>query len=126
MRTLSRTDGNAYGRRCCVGYKRDLPSERFEVSEHDRCPQASDFASSSLVAALREDISSEVSKIAVPTLVLAGELDKLDSVEQHKREVVARISQAEFASVKSSGHLIPIDESTQLSKLIGSFVPRLS
>ena len=73
-------------------------------------------------ASILEDISSEISKINVPTLVLAGELDQLDSVEQHKREVVARILNARFAIVKRSGHLIPIDEPVQLAKEIASFV----
>lgn len=77
-------------------------------------------------ASILEDISSEVSKINVPTLVLAGELDQLDSVEQHKREVVARIANAQFAIVKGSGHLIPIDEPVQLAKEIASFVTSLA
>ena len=77
-------------------------------------------------ASIREDISSEISKINVPTLVLAGELDQLDSVEQHKREVVARISNAQFTIVKGSGHLIPIDEPVQLAKEIASFVTPLA
>ena len=50
------------------------------------------------MASILEDISSEVSKISVPTLVLAGELDKLDSIEQHEREVVARIPNARFGN----------------------------
>jgi pimeloyl-ACP methyl ester carboxylesterase len=53
-----------------------------------------------------QDISSEVSKIDVPTLVLAGELDQLDLIEQHKREVVAPIPNAQFDVIKGSGHLI--------------------
>jgi len=77
-------------------------------------------------AAILEDISSEISKINVPTLVLAGELDQLDSIEQHKREVVARIPNAQFAIIKGSGHLIPIDEPVQLAKEIASFVTSLA
>jgi pimeloyl-ACP methyl ester carboxylesterase len=77
-------------------------------------------------ASILEDISSEVSKIDVPTLVLAGELDRLDSIEQHKREVVARIPNAQFAIVKGSGHLIPIDEPVQLAKEIAGFVTPLA
>ena len=73
-------------------------------------------------ASILEDISFEVSKINVPTLILAGELDQLDSVEQHKREVVARIANARLAIIKGSGHLIPIDEPVQLAKEIASFV----
>ncbi len=77
-------------------------------------------------ASILEDISSEVSKISVPTLVLAGELDQLDSIEQHKREVVARIPNARFEIVKGSGHLIPIDEPLQLAKEIASFMSLLA
>ena len=75
-------------------------------------------------SSILDDISAEVGRIDVPTLVLAGDLDQLDSVEQHKREVVSRIPNAEFAIIKGSGHLIPIDEPIQLAKQIASFVAR--
>jgi pimeloyl-ACP methyl ester carboxylesterase len=71
-----------------------------------------------------EDISSEVSKISVPTLVLPGELDRIDSIEQHKREVFARIPNARLEIIKGSGHLIPIDEPVQLANAITRFVER--
>jgi pimeloyl-ACP methyl ester carboxylesterase len=77
-------------------------------------------------ASILEDISAEVPRINVPTLVLAGELDQLDSVEQHKREVVARIPNAQFAIIEGSGHLVPIDEPVQLAKEIASFVNPLA
>jgi pimeloyl-ACP methyl ester carboxylesterase len=73
-------------------------------------------------ASILEDISSEVSKISVPTLVLAGELDRVDSMEQHRREVVARIPNARFEIIQGSGHLIPIDEPVQLANAIEQFV----
>lgn len=76
-------------------------------------------------ASILEDISSEVPKISVPTLVLAGELDQLDSVEQHKREVVARIPNARFEIIEGSGHLIPIDEPEQLARYIAAFASSL-
>lgn len=73
-----------------------------------------------------EDISSEVAKIAVPTLVLAGELDRLDSIEQHQTEVVARIPGARFKVVENSGHLMPIDEPQALAGEIAAFVSSLA
>jgi pimeloyl-ACP methyl ester carboxylesterase len=76
-------------------------------------------------ASILEDISSEISKISVPTLVLAGELDQVDSIDQHKHEVVARNPNARFAIIKGSGHLIPIDEPVQLANAIGQFVAAL-
>ncbi|AXC13628.1 putative hydrolase [Acidisarcina polymorpha] len=76
-------------------------------------------------SAMLEDISSEVSKITVPTLVLAAELDRLDSIEQHRREVVARISVARLEVIPHSGHLLPIDEPMQTARAIDSFIGQL-
>ncbi len=75
--------------------------------------------------AILEDISSEMSQITVPTLVLAGEHDRLDSIEQHRREIIARISTAQLEIVYGSGHLIPIDEPSQLASAISEFVWQL-
>jgi pimeloyl-ACP methyl ester carboxylesterase len=74
------------------------------------------------MGSILEDISSEASKIRVPTLVLAGELDRLDPIDQHRREVVARIPDARLEIIKGSGHLIPIDEPAQLARAIAQFV----
>jgi 3-oxoadipate enol-lactonase len=76
-------------------------------------------------SAMLEDISSEISKIAVPTLVLAGEHDRLDSVEQHRREVVSKISGARLEIISNSGHLLPIDEPVQTARAIDRFVRHL-
>lgn len=76
-------------------------------------------------AAILEDVSAEVSRIAVPTLVLAGEHDRLDSVEQHRREIIGRVPQAQLKIIGGSGHLIPVDEPRQLASAIGEFVAQL-
>jgi len=77
-------------------------------------------------AMILEDISSEVASINVPTQVIAGELDQLDSIEQHKHEVVARIPNAQFTIIKGSGHLLPIDEPIQLAEEIARFADFLA
>ena len=69
-----------------------------------------------------EDISSEVAKINVPTVLLAGELDQVDSIERHKTEFLAHLPNAELKIIKGSGHLIPIDEPHELAKEIVSFM----
>jgi len=69
-----------------------------------------------------EDISEDVSKIDVPTLIVAGGHDNLDSVEQHKREVLSRIPNSELVVIADSGHLIPIDEPIQLAAAIQRFL----
>lgn len=76
-------------------------------------------------SAILEDISSEVSKITVPTLVLAGEQDLLDSVEQHRRKVIAKISGARLEIIPHSGHLLPIDEPVRTARAINQFLRQL-
>lgn len=76
-------------------------------------------------SAILEDISSEALRIAVPTLVLAGEQDRLDSIEQHRREIIARIPNARLEIIADSGHLIPIDEPVKLARAIAEFVTQL-
>jgi len=73
-----------------------------------------------------EDVSPEVASISVPTVLLAGEFDQVDSIERHKTEVLAYLPNAEFKIIKGSGHLIPIDEPVQLAKEIASFTTRLA
>jgi pimeloyl-ACP methyl ester carboxylesterase len=75
--------------------------------------------------AILEDISEEVTKISVPTIVLAGELDRLDSVEQHRREILSRIPGARLEIIGGSGHLSPIDEPEKLARAIEAFVGEL-
>jgi pimeloyl-ACP methyl ester carboxylesterase len=58
----------------------------------------------------------------VPTLILAGEQDKQDSLEQHRREVLARIPGAKMIVIQNCGHLMPIDQPDQLADAIRSFV----
>ncbi len=76
-------------------------------------------------AGIREDISAEVPRIAVPTLLLAGEHDHLDSVEQHRREVLARVANSRLQIIPGSGHLIPVDEPIALAHAIDAFVAAL-
>jgi len=77
------------------------------------------------IESILEDISLEVAMIDVPTVLLAGELDQVDSIERHQTEVLAYIPKTEFKIIKGSGHLIPIDEPLQLAKEIANFVGSL-
>jgi 3-oxoadipate enol-lactonase len=70
-----------------------------------------------------EDISEVVGNIAVPTLIVAGDQDRQDPLEQHRREVLPRIRGARMKVIENSGHLIPIDQPHQLAQAIREFVP---
>jgi len=58
----------------------------------------------------------------VPTLIVAGEQDRQDPLQQHLREVLPRIPGAQIKVIHDSGHLLPIDQPGQLAKVIRSFV----
>jgi 3-oxoadipate enol-lactonase len=91
------------------------------------------FAASSSQAKLawptssaNEDISGVVGNIAVPTLILAGDQDRQDPLEQHRCEVLPRIPGATIKVIRDSGHLIPIDQPFQLAEAIRAFVGLLA
>jgi 3-oxoadipate enol-lactonase len=73
-----------------------------------------------------EDISGLVGNIAVPTLILAGDQDRQDPLEQHRREVLPRIPKARIVVIHDSGHLIPIDQPHQLAEAIRAFLLALT
>jgi pimeloyl-ACP methyl ester carboxylesterase len=101
------------------------PADREQVIEDSLglAPQAKEAwpASSS-----QEDISGAVSAIAVPTLIVACELDRVDSVEKTKVELLSRIPGAVMHIVPGAGHLSPLESPTDLVRLIRTFASGLS
>lgn len=78
------------------------------------------------VSTSQEDISDSLSAIDVPTLVIACELDKIDSVEATKSELLSRIPHAVLHVVPGTGHLSPLESSADLVRLIDQFAAGLS
>ncbi len=70
----------------------------------------------------QEDISGAVPAISVPTLVTACELDRVDSVEITKSELVPRIKGAVLHVMLGTGHLSPLESPGELVRLIEQFV----
>jgi pimeloyl-ACP methyl ester carboxylesterase len=68
-----------------------------------------------------EDTSNEVSKITVPTLILAGDHDPQDPLEQQRSEVLSRIPGTTLRVVKNSGHLSPLEQPRQVAEAIAEF-----
>jgi 3-oxoadipate enol-lactonase len=58
-------------------------------------------------------------------LILAGDQDRQDPVEQHEREVLARIPGAKLVVIRNCGHLMPIDQPIELVHAIRSFVSQI-
>ena len=77
------------------------------------------------VATSQEDISDVVSAIAVPTLVIVGEMDRVDTVEAAGSELMPHFPGAALHVVPGTGHLSPLESPTDLVRLIGGFAAGL-
>lgn len=77
-------------------------------------------------ATSQEDIALQVGAIEVPTLVIAGELDKVDPPDVLKAELLSRIPQAVLHMLPGTGHLSMLESPRELARLIGSFCRSIS
>jgi len=107
-----------------VRRKKDEEAEKDITKQNERALLG--FRNAYPMESILEDISPDVAKIKVPTILLAGELDQVDSIERHKTEVLAYLPNADFKIIKGSGHLIPIDEPVQLAREIANYVSQLA
>ena len=67
-----------------------------------------------------------MSAISVPTWVIAAELDRVDSVETTKSELLSRIPGAALHIVPRTGHLSPLESPSDVVGLIQQFVDGLA
>jgi pimeloyl-ACP methyl ester carboxylesterase len=74
--------------------------------------------------ALLEDIGN-VASINVPTLIIAGERDKVDPPAVLEREVLARIPGARMITLPAVGHLSPLEAPRALAREIREFAKSL-
>jgi pimeloyl-ACP methyl ester carboxylesterase len=68
-----------------------------------------------------EDITRDVAAINVPTIVIAGELDRVDSVDLLKAELLSRAPHAGLHVLPGAGHLSPLESPQELGGLIADF-----
>lgn len=76
-------------------------------------------------AASREDIRAEVGAIDVPVLVVAGAVDRVESVQTLKAELLPHLPQAVLQIVPGAGHLLPLEAPDALVRLIDGFLRSL-
>lgn len=72
--------------------------------------------------AMREDITAAVEHIDVPTIVISGELDRVDRVETLQAEVLPRIPHAAMHILPGIGHLSPLEAPAEVARIMASFV----
>ncbi|SFS12181.1 Pimeloyl-ACP methyl ester carboxylesterase [Granulicella pectinivorans] len=69
-----------------------------------------------------EDLSAQVTKIAVQTLLLVGDQDGQDPVELQQREVLPLIESTRLEIIPDCGHLIPVDQPLTMAEAIATFL----
>ena len=72
-----------------------------------------------------EDITEQVGAIGVPTMVIAGELDRIDSPELLRAEMISRVPQAVMHVLPGTGHLSMLESADALVPLIEGFCASL-
>ncbi len=97
------------------------PEDRRQVIE-DSLRGAPQAKSAWPQSTMLEDLTREVAGIEVPTVVIAGEFDKVDSVETLRAELLPYIQQATLQVVPGTGHLSPLEAPDQVAGLIRDFV----
>ncbi len=70
---------------------------------------------------LLEDVSAGVENIDIPTLIIAGENDVIDSPERLELEVRSKIPDAEMVVINGAGHLIMLQEPERVAAYIDAF-----
>jgi 3-oxoadipate enol-lactonase len=75
--------------------------------------------------ALQEDVSNGVGQITVPTLIIAGENDIVDTPQRLEAEVKELIPQSEMIVIEDVGHLIMLQKPQKVAQLILAFVSNL-
>lgn len=72
--------------------------------------------------ALPEDVSKGVDKISIPTLIIAGENDIVDTPARLEAEVRSLIPESEMVTIAGAGHLIMLQKPEELAGLISAFI----
>jgi pimeloyl-ACP methyl ester carboxylesterase len=72
-----------------------------------------------------EDISLDVAAIDVPTMVIAGELDRIDGTAILEAELLTRIPHAVMRVLPGTGHLSPLESPGDVAGIIREFVDEI-
>lgn len=71
--------------------------------------------------AQREDLGGELSKITVPTLVIAGQHDRITPAEEMEH-MANQITGATFTLISDAGHLTPVEQPEEVNRVIDEFL----
>lgn len=105
--------------------KRDLPDDlKAQVIEDSlKVGEAARVAWPTV--SLPQNIAGAAASISVPTLVIGGEFDQVDTPAALEKEVIGVIRTSRLEVIPGSGHLLPLEAAKEVSTLINSFVAQL-
>jgi pimeloyl-ACP methyl ester carboxylesterase len=72
----------------------------------------------------REDYSDELTKVAVPVVVIAGEEDRVDPLKVVKARIVPSFDNPETYFLRGKGHLLPIEAPRELVAILDKFAAK--
>lgn len=72
----------------------------------------------------QEDISKEVAHIISPTMIIGGELDRVDNVALLKKGLLPLVPHALLHELSGTGHLSPLESPIEIAGIIREFVER--
>ena len=102
-----------------------LPPELEKQSIEDALRGAPQAKRTWPTATILEDIRAAVPAIEVPTLVLAGEHDRVDAPAMLERELMPLLASARLEVVPGTGHLSPLEVPKAIAERIVAFVDGL-
>lgn len=82
-----------------------------------------DVVAESFKASVSSDVSHVADKLAVPTLLIAGDKDDITAIDK-QHELHRKIAKSEIAVIDDVGHLIHYEKPLEAAKEINSFLSR--
>jgi len=73
----------------------------------------------------QEDITAQVSRIGVPTLILSGSADKVDPREVLEGELLSRLADGRMQLIEGMGHLLPLEAPEQVASHVMRFMQEI-
>jgi pimeloyl-ACP methyl ester carboxylesterase len=102
----------------------ELPADTREIIIEDTLKGAPAAKRAWPASGMIEDISEAeaVSKINVPSLILAGEKDQVERLEILEKELLPRIPGAQLKVIPKTGHLSPLEAPSEVAMAISHFL----
>ncbi|MFH8468411.1 alpha/beta fold hydrolase [Streptomyces sp. NPDC017991] len=117
------SDESVAGARDAVLTATELPASIKSQIVTDSRAGADDARTEWPLRGIAEDITEHTRKISVPTLVVAGENDRVEPVDVLRDHLVPYLSEADFVVLPHTGHLIPLEAPGGLVDAIVAFAP---